>query len=152
MKGLFCIFLAFACFAAVAKTNVIFTTRHMDGRPNTWTVDDLQAALELINRKYHRDVATDAGRRAWHGKRLRAVTDATNLTVTTTYEDGVSFVDEAPRRTPGQQVAAANAKRKVTVATNGVPALLAAARQRRAAEINNGPTSIVVTLEVGGKK
>jgi hypothetical protein len=149
MKTLINLSLALCCFAVSAATNIIFTTRHIDGAPNTWTLSDLQAALELINRKYHRDVKTDAGRRAWHGKRLRAVTNATNLTITTTFEDGTAFVDAAPVTTPAQSVAAANARRKVTVATNGVPALLAAARLMRAAEINHGPTNVTVTIEAG---
>ena len=132
---------------ASAETNVIFTTRHIDGSANTWTLADLQSALELINRKYHREVATDSGRNAWHGKKIKAVTDAKNFTIMTTYEDGTVFIDEAPLETPAQSVAAANKKLKVSVSTNGVPAKLAAARLRRAAEINNGPTNVTMTIE-----
>ena len=134
---------------ASAETNVIFTTRHIDGSANTWTLADLQSALELINRKYHREISTESGRRAWHGKKIKAVTDAQKLTITTTYEDGTVFIDEAPLETPAQSVAAHNQKLKVSVSTNGVPAKLAAARLRRAAEINNGPTNVTMTIEAG---
>lgn len=136
--------------AGGSPSNVVFTTRLSDGSPNTWTLADLQAALELINRKYHRDCRSASGRAAWHGRKLRSVTNATNLTITTTFEDGTTFVDAAPKTTPAQSVKAANARRKVTVATNGVPSILAAARLRRAAEINNGPTNVTITITAGG--
>lgn len=133
------------------SSNVVFTTRLSDGSPNTWTLADLQAALELINRKYHRDCRSSSGRAAWHGRKLRSVTNATNLTITTYFEDGTSFTDAAKVTTPAQSVTAANARRTVSVSTNGVPSILAAARLRRAAEINNGPTNVTVTVTAGGK-
>lgn len=136
--------------SAPSGTNVVFTTRLSDGSPNTWTLADLQAALELINRKYHRDCRSSSGRAAWHGRKLRSVTNATNLTITTYFEDGTSFIDAAKVTTPAQSVTAANARRTVSVSTNGVPSILAAARLRRAAEINNGPTNVTVTVTAGG--
>jgi hypothetical protein len=134
---------------APPNTNVVFTTRLSDGSPNTWTLADLQKALELINRKYHRDCKTDSGRAAWHGKRISTVTDASNMVSIVTFEDGTVFRDAAPVRTPAQQVAAANKKRKTTVTTNGIPAALAEARLKRAAEIDQGPTNVTVTIEAG---
>lgn len=135
--------------ADAANTNVVFTTRLSDGSPNTWTLADLQQALELINRKYHRDCRTDSGRSAWHGKRISTVTDASNMVNIVTFEDGTVFRDAAKIKTPAEQVAASNAKRKTTVATNGVPAALVEARVRRAAEIDQGPTNITITIEAG---
>lgn len=149
MRTVISLVVAAFSICAAAETNVIFTTRHIDGRANTWTLADLQSALELINRKYHREVATDSGRKAWHGKKIKAVTDAQKLTITTTYEDGTAFTDFSPVRTPAQSVAAHNQKLKVSVSTNGIPAKLAAARKRREAEINNGPTNVTVTIEAG---
>ena len=49
---------------------VIATTLLSDGSTNTWTQADLRDALGLMNRMYHRDMDTDAGRRKWHGDRI----------------------------------------------------------------------------------
>lgn len=48
-------------------TNVVLVTRLADGSTNAWTQVDLVDALGMVNRKYHRDMATDQGRRSWHG-------------------------------------------------------------------------------------
>lgn len=48
-------------------TNVVLVTRLADGSTNPWTQVDLADALGMVNRKYHRDMATDQGRRKWHG-------------------------------------------------------------------------------------
>ena len=149
MKSTLCALCVLCGLIAAANTNVVFTTRLSDGSPNTWTLADLQQALELINRKYHRDCRTDSGRAAWHGKRISTVTDASNMVSVVTFEDGTVFRDAAKIKTPAEQVAAANAKRKTTVTTNGIPAALAAARRRRAAEIDQGVTNITITIEAG---
>ena len=75
--------MAFAAFAALVATapspsradtvmedggtNVVLVTRLADGSANAWTQVDLVDALGMVNRKYHRDMATDQGRRSWHG-------------------------------------------------------------------------------------
>ena len=48
-------------------TNVVLVTSLSDGSTNPWTQVDLIDALGMVNRKYHRDMATDQGRRRWHG-------------------------------------------------------------------------------------
>lgn len=48
-------------------TNVVLVTRLADGSTNPWTQVDLVDALGMVNRKYHRDMASDQGRRRWHG-------------------------------------------------------------------------------------
>ena len=48
-------------------TNVVLVTRLADGSTNAWTQVDLVDALGMVNRKYHRDMASDQGRRSWHG-------------------------------------------------------------------------------------
>jgi len=53
--------------ATAADTNVVLVTQLADGTTNAWTQTDLADALGMVNRKYHRDMATDAGRRDWHG-------------------------------------------------------------------------------------
>ena len=152
MKSTLCALCVLCGLNLAANTNVVFTTRLSDGSPNTWTLADLQRALELINRKYHRDCQTDSGRAAWHGRRISTVTDASNMVSVVTFEDGTVFRDKAKIKTPAEQIAAANAKRKTTVTTNGIPAALAAARKRRAAEIDQGPTNVTVTVEAGRVK
>lgn len=71
--------MAFAAMAALVATaaadivmeddgtNVVLVTRLADGSTNPWTQVDLVDALGMVNRKYHRDMATDQGRRRWHG-------------------------------------------------------------------------------------
>ena len=71
--------MAFAAMAALVATaaadivmeddgtNVVLVTSLSDGSTNPWTQVDLIDALGMVNRKYHRDMATDQGRRRWHG-------------------------------------------------------------------------------------
>ena len=65
---------------ATAGTNAVLVTRLADGSTNAWTHTDLVDALGMINRKYHRDMSTDQGRRDWHGaivpEKCAIVTDA----------------------------------------------------------------------------
>ena len=56
--------------SADATNTVVAATLLADGSTNTWTQADLRDALGLMNRMYHRDMATDAGRRKWHGERI----------------------------------------------------------------------------------
>ena len=114
------------------ETSSVVTTLLSDGSTNSWTQADLVAALQLMNRKYHRDVETDAGRKAWHGKLVTTVVDTNALVKVTTYEDGTEFRDPFKVITP---VASAQARAaQISVSTNGLPARLAAARLRRATE------------------
>ena len=53
--------------AAPSATDTVVTTLFSDGSTNAWTQADLVAALGLMNRKYHRDMESESGRRAWHG-------------------------------------------------------------------------------------
>ena len=125
---------------------VILTTLFSDGTTNTWTQADLIAALQLLNRKYHRDVQSADGRRAWHGKKVREIVDTNTLEKVTVYEDGMAFTDPATVTTPAQQVQAANQYLPPPVMTNGIPARLAAARlrQREAATTTN-IVNVVIT-------
>lgn len=70
--------------ATAADTSVVLTTILADGTTNAWTEADLRDALGMLNRKYHRDMATDAGRRDWHGnivpERCGIVTNAEGRT------------------------------------------------------------------------
>ena len=139
--------------AALAETNespVVAMTLLSDGSTNTWTQADLIAALQLMNRKYHRDVDTPSGRLAWHGKLVSQSIDTNALTKTETYADGTTFTFPFQQNTPAQNVAAANARLKTTM-KRGVPAALAQARERREAE--KATTNVVtVTVTAGGDR
>ena len=128
---------------------VIITTLLSDGSTNTWTQADLIAALQLLNRKYHRDVQSADGRKAWHGKKVREIVDTNTLEKVTVYEDGMAFTDPAKIVTPADSIATYNAHLPPPVMTNGVPARLAAARLRQ--RENSSTTNVVnVTISGGG--
>lgn len=142
--------IALADDPAPAESPVIAQTLLSDGTTNTWTQADLIAALQLINRKYHRDCESPTGRNAWHGKIVSQIVDTNALTKTETYSDGASFTFPFEQKTPAQNVAAANAKLRTTM-TKGVPTALAAARLRR--EKEKATTNVVtVTVTAGGDR
>ena len=110
----------------------VAVTTNADGSTNTWTMADLVTALQLMNRKYHRDVATESGRKAWHGRLVSQEVDTNELVKVSTYADGTEFRD--PWTTITASSAAAAKAAALSVTTNGIPARLAAARLRRATE------------------
>ena len=81
---------------------VIAATLYADGTTNTWTQADLVDALGLMNRKYHRDMASEQGRAQWHGKRLQqyVLTNETGkIYGVSIYEDG--YVHQLEHRATG---------------------------------------------------
>lgn len=118
---------------ASGQTEIVAQTLFSDGTTNIWTQADLIAALQLINRKYHRDCERPEGRRAWHGNLVGQSVDTNLLIKTETYSDGTSFTFPFQLRTAEANVAAANA-RLATSMTKGVPTALAEARKRRQTE------------------
>ena len=142
-----CIDLSGTTFELADTDKVVFTTLKSDGSTNVWTQADLVAALGLINRKYHRDCETAAGRKAWHGKLKREIVNTNDLTKTEVYEDGTSFSLPAKIITPSKAVASANKNRLAN--TNGIPAKLAQARLLRAQE--KATTNIVEKIITPGK-
>ena len=64
---------------AVAADQPVVTTLFSDGTTNTWTQADLVSALQLMNRRYHRDMQSETGRIGWHGKIVRTVVDTNSL-------------------------------------------------------------------------
>ena len=117
-----------------AATNAapVAVTTNADGTTNSWTMADLVTALQLMNRKYHRDVATESGRVSWHGRLVSQEVDTNALVKVSTYDDGTEFRD--PWTTITATSAAAAKAAALSVTTNGIPARLAAARLRRATE------------------
>lgn len=131
---------------------VVAQTLFSDGTTNTWTQADLIAALQLINRKYHRDCERGAGREAWHGKLTlqTVVTNGETLVKTERHEDGTEFTFEAPYIPPAVAVSNANSRLKTTM-VRGVPKELAEARLRREQE-KSSVSNVTVTVTAGGDR
>lgn len=129
-------------------TPIVAETLFEDGTTNKWTQADLQTALGLLNRKYHREVKTGPGRVAWHGRLVSYVEDTNTLTVVSTYADGTKFTDPFTVRSPASLEArlaaakAATAKRRAETMPPGLAAT-AAKRDESAATTNE------VTVTVG---
>lgn len=143
--------------SAAAAQDVVATTLFSDGSTNTWTQADLLQALQLINRKYHRDCKSGEGRRAWHGAMREEIVVSTNLTDSggpylikkEIHEDGSTFTYTSRVVTAAVNVAASNARLKTTM-SRGVPTALAAARARREQE-KNTVSNVTVTIEANAK-
>ena len=101
-------------FAASAQTNIVLETLYEDGSKNTWSESDLKDALGLMNRKYHRDMKTESGRRAWHGEKLNQyllTNDTTRaIYVVTLYADGYAHTALSKPVRPKDPEAALKAK------------------------------------------
>ena len=123
-----------------------------DGTTNTWTQADLIAALQLMNRKYHRDCEQGDGRRAWHGKLVgqSVTTNGETLVKTERHEDGTVFTFEARYVPPAVAVSNANARLRTTM-VKGVPKALAEARLRREQE-KASVSNVTVTVTAGGDR
>lgn len=136
-----------ACFRAeAAETNapVVAETLLEDGTTNTWTQAELIAALGLINRRYRRDIETEKGRTAWHGKvtRREVVTNDVNIIMRTTYEDG--FVYDEEGKPP--QIVVPKVRTIPAYMTNDVPARLAAARIAAFNAVKTVTTNVTLTV------
>lgn len=109
---------------------------------------DLMHALHLQMAKYDRDMLTPAGRQAWHGKLVKEEVYADELVKVEVYSnelDGVIWRYKLPFKPVAPKPVAAP-----VLATNGVPARLAAARAKRAAEIAAGTQTVTVTVNANG--
>ena len=130
---------------------IVAETLYEDGTTNTWTAADLQAALGLMNRKYHREQETESGRVTWHGKRMgQYVLDDGNggQCLVQLYEDGFAWTNAATRVTLKDPEAAAKAKaaaeaRQAEWERTHLPPDVAALLQRRRDAANG------VTVTVG---
>lgn len=112
---------------ASAPESPLVTTLFSDGSTNAWSQADLVAALQLMNRKYHRDVETPSGRTAWHGKLVMQTIDTNRLVKIERYADGTEF--EFPFEPPKPRTPTPTGS-----SSANVPARLAEARARRQAE------------------
>lgn len=134
------------------ESPIVAQTLFSDGTTNTWTQADLIAALQLMNRKYHRDCERADGRRDWHGKLVgqSVTTNGETLVKTERHEDGTVFTFEAPYVPPAVAVSNANARLRTTM-VKGVPKALAEARLRREQE-KASVSNVTVTVTAGGDR
>lgn len=105
-------------------------------------------AMRLQISKYDADMKTQSGRRAWHGKLICEEIHTNELCAVEVYSnevDGAVWRYRLPFK-PKESVSAANAKLPRPPMTNGVPAKLAAARQRRYEEQTTS-SNITVNVE-----
>ena len=129
---------------------IVAETLFEDGTTNTWTAADLQAALGLMNRKYHREQETESGRVTWHGKRMgQYILDDGNggQCLVQLYEDGFAWTNAATRVGLKDPEAAAKAKaaaeaRQAEWERTHLPPDVAALLQRRR-DAANGVTNTV---------
>ena len=101
-------------------------------------------ALKLNMVKYDMDMRSQTGRRNWHGKLVSEEIHTNELVKVEVYSNEVSGAVWR-YRLPFKPVELKKTSRKVTYSTNGIPARLAAARAKRAAEINGG--TVVTNVE-----
>lgn len=135
-----------------AAAPVVAETLLADGTTNTWTQSDLVAALGLLNRRYRRDIETESGRRAWHGREVTQTlltNDTGRLVMRCTYADGFTFDKSARRPTPQQVASNMAARVRASLPTNGVSPRVANLRAQSAANAELTVTNVTVT--VGGE-
>ena len=109
-----------------------------------WTIDELKAGLDRLDRLYQNDMRTSEGRVRWHGKMVSQEVDTNAWTTTYVYEDGERLTFPANKPTPHQAVTNANVRLPRPVMTNGIPAKLAAARLARQAEKDAGVKTVTI--------
>lgn len=105
-------------------------------------------AMRLQMSKYDADMRTQSGRRAWHGKLLRSEIYPDELCAVEVYTNDV---DGAIWRYRLPFKSAARRTLPPPVMTNGIPAKLAAARIRRAAELN-AASNVTVNIDANLQK
>lgn len=101
-------------------------------------------AMSLNMAKYDLDMASQSGRRAWHGRLVREEIHTNELVKVEVYSNAVDGAVWRYRM-PFKPLAVMKTARRTTYSTNGIPARLAAARARRAAQIDAGP--VVTNVE-----
>lgn len=134
-------------------TETVIETTFSDGSINSWTQADLVAALGLMNRKYHRDMESESGRRAWHGK-CTTTNDFDRCVKVWLYEDGFIYETPIPKSRPKVEKdidAAARRAAALAAKTNDVPGEVAQLYTKRA-KAEDATEPEVVTFEIGGAK
>lgn len=101
-------------------------------------------AMRMNMAKYDLDMASQSGRRAWHGRLVREEIHTNELVKVEVYSNAVDGAVWRYRM-PFKPVAVRKTARRTSYTTNGVPARLAAARAARAAQIDAG--TVVTNVE-----
>ena len=144
---------ALAVLAAVPDTAPMAVTLFADGTTNSWTAADLTAALQLTNRKYHRDMQKSQGRVDWHGPVVRRVEEETtnDLWLIEYHEDGFAWTNRSsrPSYTPFDRARQLRAQRlarakALAAQTNGYPRILSETRQRGIDSASVIETNVVI--------
>ena len=156
-KLIFCTLLATA-FCGSASTNAVLFTQYEDGSTNAWTEADLKDALGLMNRKYHRDMKTESGRRAWHGEKLNQyllTNDTTKIIyMVTLYADGYTHTALSKPVRPKDPEAALKAKLEAAAKAEAVraaweranlPPEIAALRQAQRDAAKTNSVAVILT-------
>lgn len=115
--------------------------------------DAMLHALKLQMAKYDRDMRTPTGRKEWHGKLVKEEIYTNELVKVEVYSnelDGAVWRYKLPFKVPRPRARALAATTPV-MTTNGVPARLAAARAKRAAELAAGTQTVTVTVSADGR-
>ena len=102
----------------------------------------------LMVSRYRRDVSIEAGRVAWHGKRVAYAEDTNTLTVVSTYADGTQFTDPFTVKKPQSleaRMAAARAATAKRRAATMPPGLVTVHEVRDAAAATTN--EVTVTIE-----
>lgn len=138
-----------ADYVAGESSQVLVTPelRAVAGQMFGGNAEALLHAVSLQMGKYDLDMHKPEGRKAWHGRLVREEIHTNDLCKIEVYSNeltGVTWRFRAPFA-PKPMVTAS--RRRTTYTTNGIPARLAAARARRAAQIDSGgeTTNIVHT-------
>ena len=108
-------------------------------------------ALKLQMTKYDLDMKTRSGRMAWHGKLIGEEVYTNELVKVEVYSNEVDGAVWRYRM-PFKPVTVKPTSRRTTYSTNGIPARLAAARARRAQEIDGGPVVTNITTTANAPK
>lgn len=111
-------------------------------------------AMQLNMVKYDMDMMSQTGRRNWHGRLIGEEIHTNELVKVEVYSNEVSGAVWR-YKLPFRPVQVKPSVRKTSYTTNGIPQRLAAARARRAAEIDGDPVvtnmETVVNAPVGAK-
>ncbi len=110
----------------------------------------LMHALRLQMAKYDLDMRSASGRRSWHGRLVGEEIHTNELTKVEVYSNEVTGAVWRFKTTFKPKPMVTATTQKTTFSTNGIPARLAAARAKRAAEIDSG--TIITNVIINANK
>ena len=132
-----------------AATTIV--TKSLDGSTNVWNQTDLIEALGLINRKYHRDMQTPAGRKAWHGDVVIERDMEKGITIER-YDDGLAITNEWKTATSQVKKDIESAAERARKRNAGKPPEVVELYAARAAAEEDKTTKVVTVDLATGKE